>query len=304
MSGLWTALWVAATAAMAVAFAVLYRAKKRRLARIDGLTQYLEAINLGRESALPGVEDEFSHLEDELYKTVGELRQAKENATIQRQQMADNLAHIAHQIKTPITSMSLMTELLAEGQNEENSGYATRLSAQLVRLERLSNSLLTLARLDAGALVFSQEPVDLHTLLGAAAEPVKELIHERGQRLEIAEDRGLTLSADLGWSSEALLNLIKNCSEHTQMGGCIAVRFDQNPLYTEIVVEDDGEGFDPADLPNIFQRFYRGKNAQKDSIGIGLALARSIIEAQDGTLHAENKQPHGARFVVRVYNGR
>lgn len=303
MKWLLIALAVAAAVSGLAILAVLYRGKKRRLARIEGLTRYMEAINLGRESVLTCREDEFSHLEDELYKTVGELRHAKENTAAERQRMADNLAHIAHQIKTPITSMSMMTELLAEGQSDENSGYTTRLSTQLTRLESLANSLLTLSRLDAGALVFSRQPIDLYALLSTAAEPVGELLAQRGQTLQIAADCELSLCIDLSWSSEALLNLIKNCSEHTPMGGCIAVRFDQNPLYTEIVIEDDGEGFDPADLPNIFRRFYRAKNAQKDSIGIGLALARSIVEAQDGTLHAENRQPHGARFIIRFYNG-
>lgn len=306
MSGVGLALLLAGAAlcCWGAAWGSIWWDRRRRRERIEGLTRYLEAINLGRESALPRLEDEFSLLEDELYKTVGELRQSKEKAAAERQTMADNLAHIAHQVKTPITSMSMMTELLAEGQSEEQRGYTLRLSAQLSRLARLADSLLTLSRLDAGALVLARREVDLYALLCAAAEPVEELLETRGQSLVIGEDRELTVFVDMSWSSEALLNLIKNCSEHSPPGGAITIDYSRNPLYTEIVIEDDGPGFDPADLPYLFRRFYRGKTACKESIGIGLALARSIVEAQDGTLHAENRHPHGARFVVRFYGGR
>ncbi|MEG0943882.1 MAG: HAMP domain-containing sensor histidine kinase [Angelakisella sp.] len=303
MTGLQIFGIVLGTAALCTGAAavVLHRYKLRNTARIEGLTAYLEAINLGRESTLSRIEDEFSHLEDELYKTVGELRQEREAATAERQRMADNLADIAHQIKTPITSMSLMVQLLCENENTEDADCLQRLAGQLTRLEGLASSLLTLSKLDAGALAIHAEPVDLHSLLTTAAEPVEEQIHQRGQVISITADKEFTVTVDMGWSCEALLNLIKNCSEHTPRGGHIAIDYSQNPLYTEITIEDDGSGFDAADLPHIFKRFYRGKTACKDSVGIGLALSKSIIEEQNGTLRAENRTQGGARFTVRFY---
>lgn len=318
-----------------------YLAVKKKKARIDGLTSYLEAVNLGRDTLLVRQEDDFSHLEDELYKTVTELRQSREAALRERQSLADNLADISHQLKTPITSMSLMTQLLAESHREgdwdgardedragdragdrdedrvgdengdrngdrnedrsEDSLYIEKLNRQLHRLETLVSSLLTLSRLDAGTLELKSEPVDVFAMLTLAAEPVDDMLGQKGQQLLIPARPAITFTGDRNWTAEAFLNMIKNCSEHIPDGGVISLSYSQNPLYTEIIVEDNGGGFNKEDLPHLFQRFYKGKNSPKDSTGIGLALAKSIIEKQNGTIRAENRPEGGARFVVKLY---
>lgn len=277
------------------------RIHQKRLDRIAGLTTYLEAMNQGKETLLHRQEDEFSQLEDELYKTVMEMRQAKEHALKEHQALADNLADISHQLKTPLTSMSLMTELLSAEATEAQRGYLERLSHQIQRLERLVSSLLTLSRLDAGTLEFKREPVDVYTMLTLAMAPIEEQILQKKQQVKIFPDTALTYWGDLSWSIEAFLNLLKNCSDHTPEGGEIIVHYGQNPLYTEIQLIDQGRGFDKGELPHLFRRFYKGKNAVQGSIGIGLALAKSIIEKQGGTLRAENAPEGGACFTVKFY---
>jgi signal transduction histidine kinase len=287
---------------LAVPLAVTgYYTMKRRQARIAGLTAYLESANLGRDTQLIRQEDDFSRLEDELYKTVTALRQSSQAASRERQSLADNLADISHQLKTPITSMSLMTQLLSESRTDEQAIYIEKLDRQLHRLEALVSSLLTLSKLDAGTLEVKRESVEVFAMLTLAAEPVEDMLLQKKQRLIISSEAHASFTGDLAWTAEAFLNLIKNCCEHTPDGGIISIGYSQNPLYTEIVMEDSGQGFDRNDLPRLFERFYKGKNSAKDSVGIGLALSKSIIEKQNGTIRAENSPEGGARFIVKFY---
>lgn len=278
------------------------KSEKEKIRRIEGLTAYLEDVNQGRETVLSRREDAFSILEDEIYKTVGELRRTKEEACRERQNLADNLADIAHQLKTPIASMSLMVQLLQqEGEIQGTREYLDRLENQIFRMEYLVASLLTLSRLDAGTLELEQKSLDAASVIIEACEPLEPQIREREQTLSVPQQIRANFKGDRHWTAEALSNLIKNCSEHAGKGGIITIKCHQNPLYTEILVADNGPGFEKDDIPHLFQRFYRGKNAGKDSIGIGLALSKSLIQCQNGILRADNGPYGGACFTVRFY---
>ena len=146
-----------------------------------------------------------------------------------------------------------------------------------------------------------QENLDAASVIIEACEPLEPQIRAREQTLSIPQQIQACFKGDRHWTAEALSNLIKNCSEHAEEGGSITIKYHQNPLYTEILVADNGPGFDEEDIPHLFQRFYRGKNAGRDSIGIGLALSKSLIERQNGTLRADNGQDGGACFTVRFY---
>lgn len=274
---------------------------KQKQRRINELTAYLEQVNQGQDKLLTQQEDDFSHLEDELRKTVTELRQTRENALQDRRALANNLADISHQLNTPITSMSLMTQLLADSREGEDSQYIDNLSRQLIRLEALVSSLLILSRLDAGALEFKQEQVDVYAMLLRAAEPLEDTLRQKQLQLDIEGENGIYFIGDAAWTAEAFLNVLKNCSEYTTDGGHIFIRFAQNPLYIEITIEDSGKGFAREELPHLFDRFYKGRNAAKDSAGIGLAISRSIIEKQNGIIRADNAPSGGAKFTVKFY---
>ncbi|WP_379129532.1 sensor histidine kinase [Paenibacillus sp. sgz500958] len=294
-------VWVVLFALVATVFLGLHRRQKQR---IDGLTGYLGAINLGKESVLPqAAEDALSLLEDELHKTVVELRQTRESALHARQSLADNLADIAHQLKTPLTSISMMTELLAESRQgvPEDAIYVERIQSRLQHFEHLIAALLMLSKLDAGILELRKDTVDVQEMLAEAVEPLKDIITERRQTLSVQGEPVVTFIGDPRWSAEAIRNLIKNCSEHTPAGGSVTLSFEQNPLYTKIVVEDNGEGLNPEDIPRLFERFFRGKNTRKDSVGIGLAFAKSIMEKQNGQIRAANRPEGGASFTVKIY---
>lgn len=273
--------------------------------RIQELTEYMRSVHYGEAKTLSRIEDGFSQLEDEIYKTVMELKCTKETAVRDHQVLSERIADIAHQLKTPLTSMSLMTELLEDYQTEETKEYLVHLKNQAERLQKLVSGLLILAKLDSHVIDFEQNQVEVSDLINAASEPLLEMINRKEISLEVrcqeAEGAPCWILADMQWTSEALLNILKNCVEHTPKKGTIEVSYKKNPLYAELQIVDSGLGFSKKDLPHLFERFYRGEDAAKDSAGIGLALARLIIEKQNGHIHAENTSDGHARFRLRFY---
>lgn len=278
---------------------VFFLWRRRVTSRIHTLTDDLERINTGNAKLLlPGSEDAFSGLQDEIYKTVTELHQTRDAALKAKKHFADNLYNIAHQIKTPITAISLSLQMM---QNHSVSKYSEQIRRQLSRLNSLEESLLLLSRIDSGTLPLKCRAVDVYTLLMLACDNLEEVSREADVEVEIAEAGGMTILADLEWTMEAVINLFKNCIEHTPPGGTVSCSYERNPLYTQILITDTGEGFAREDLPHLFERFYRGRNAKKDGVGIGLSLSRAIIERQNGTIRARNLAGGGACFDVRFY---
>jgi len=276
---------------------VLNRNKKRNT---NQLKQYLEDINKGNYSLNIHVDEDFAIVSDELYKTVVTLRELKEKAIKDKVNLKDNIADISHQLKTPITSINIMSQLMEDSESkDENQEYIHRLKKQIERLEILTNSLLTMSKLDADTTQFKEEIIDFIDIINLAIEPVLPLIEQKNIKLSIIEGNA-TIKGDIHWLSEAFLNIIKNSVEHTDVGGQIDIIINSNPIFREIIIEDNGIGFIKEDIPHIFNRFYKGKNANKDSIGIGLPMARAIIEKHGGEVSVENREG-GARFKIKFY---
>ena len=293
-----------------VLFAITYAFRNKTEAkRIEELSDYLEQVNMGKAVVLSvSGEDLFSKLEDEIYKTVTFLYQTKDAAVQAKNDFAENLSNIAHQIKTPITAISLSLQTLSEMpmKKEYEKDRMEQIKKQLNRLIHLEESLLVLSRLDAGTLMFQKEDVDVFTLLVLAADNLQELFADSGTFIDIPESGEMAVTADLNWTMEAVINVMKNCMEHNA-GGTVHCSYGQNPLYTEILIWDEGDGFAKEDIPHLFKRFYRGKNADAggnirgSGIGIGLALSKEIIEHQNGTIRAKNLPNGGACFEIRLY---
>lgn len=293
-----------------VLFAITYAFRNKTEAkRIEELSDYLEQVNMGKAVVLSASgEDLFSKLEDEIYKTVTFLYQTKDAAVQAKNDFAENLSNIAHQIKTPITAISLSLQTLSEMpmKKEYEKDRIEQIKKQLNRLIHLEESLLVLSRLDAGVLKFQKEDVDVFTLLVLAADNLQELFADSGTFIDIPESGEMAVKADLNWTMEAVINVMKNCMEHNA-GGTVHCSYGQNPLYTEILIWDEGDGFAKEDIPHLFKRFYRGKNADAggnirgSGIGIGLSLSKEIIEHQNGTIRAKNLPNGGACFEIRFY---
>jgi signal transduction histidine kinase len=171
----------------------------------------------------------------------------------------------------------------------------------LEHIDHLVTVILKLSKFDAGTVELKKETVSVADLISKASEPFLVPMELRNQQLCVNINGNASFSGDLAWTAEAVGNILKNCMEHTPEGGVIKIDASENALFTEIVISDSGSGIDRDDLPHIFERFYRGKNASGQNYGIGLALARLIISEQNGTIKAENAAGGGARFTVRFY---
>lgn len=298
---------LAAGTGTAVLFLFIYRQKSRLRKRAEDLTGYLRQVEEGNYSLFPGKGEDFlSGLEDEIYKTVLALRESRETVLREKENLAKNLADISHQFKTPLTSLSILSEVLLRRITKEEDAKAVRkMEKQTQRLAGLTASLLTLSRADAGVLTFDIRRVPVGELLEVSLEPVMPILEEKGQKVRLAGEKkmmeSLTLYCDVKWMREALGNLLKNASEHSPAGTEICIRVWDNPVFTGIAVEDEGTGFSKKELPRLFERFYKGEDAPKDSAGIGLALAKTLIEAQKGEIRAENRREGGARFLIKFY---
>lgn len=248
-------------------------------------------------------EGELAILSSEINKMTVRLREQADALVKDKTCLADSLADISHQIRTPLTSINLIVDFLSEDDlsKERRLGLTRELMVQLSRIDGLITALLKLSRLDAGAVRLSKEPVSALELVKQAADTVAIPMELRGQRLVVQAAQEGFFTGDPAWCVEAVGNILKNCMEHTPEGGTITVAVTDNSLFTEFVISDTGEGFSKEDIPHLFDRFYKGKNSNADSFGIGLALARTIIRAQNGTIQADNGRNGGAQFTVRFY---
>jgi len=292
-------LLVLGMAAMAVHAGTEYY----RYQRLQKLSRDLDGLLLhGRQIPIREYQEgELSILANHIQKLTLRLMETAETTQKEKRNLADSLADISHQLRTPLTAMHLTTSMLRDPglTNEKRMELTAELQKLLTRTDWLVQTLLKISKLDAGTVTITQKSTDARQLIDRAAAPLLMAMELRNQNLQIcccAE----TIYCDLIWTAEALSNVLKNCMEHTPEGGSITITVSQTALFTQIVVEDTGSGFDPKDIPYLFERFYKGSNASENSYRIGLALARSVITAQNGTVQAGNTK-NGARFLMKFY---
>ena len=248
-------------------------------------------------------EGEIAILRDEIYKMTVRLREQSETLAEDKAALADSLADISHQIRTPLTTLNLMTaRMMREGDDPEQRKRILReMNRMLERIEWLITALLKMSKLDAGAIRLEPADISMEKFMKKVLEPFEIQMDLRDQRCRIEGAEGMTFTADEAWTLEAVRNVVKNSLEYTPDGKALEISCVNNPLYTEISVCDSGPGIDPEDLPHLFDRFYKGKNAGSSSFGIGLALAQSIMSRQNGVIRAENRKEGGSRFRIRFY---
>lgn len=248
-------------------------------------------------------EGELAILQSEVYKMTVRLREQQQNLQDDKIYLADSLADISHQIRTPLTSINLLVNFLSEPNisDDRRLKLTHELYGLLSRIDWLITALLKISKLDAGTVQFKTEQISLEELIRKSTSPILVPMELREQILKV-EANG-EFCGDISWTCEAITNIVKNCMEHTPDGGSLSIIATENALYREIVITDNGCGISAKDLPHIFERFYKGANSDKNSFGIGLALARMIITVQNGTVKAENNVPNGAKFTIRFYKG-
>lgn len=278
----------------------IYRVLRHRLGHLQS---YLIEIAKGNYKLhIEGVdESKFSIFEDQIYKTTLALRESKEEQEKAKLNLAQNIADISHQLKTPLTSMGIMTDLLLESEvDEQNQYFIHQLNRQIERLSGLVQVLLKLAQFDSGTVKLKAKDIVISSFIGEVIEMLEVPIEEKEIKLQLEGEEEVSFVGDRNWTYEAIHNVLYNCIQHSLQGDKITIKWDCNPIYTEIIIQDQGGGISIEDLPHIFTRFYKGKNASRESIGIGLAMAKTIIEKQNGEIKVKNVQD-GAQFQIKFY---
>lgn len=245
-------------------------------------------------------EGELPILETEITKMVLHIRKQNGALKMEKKHLADSLADIAHQLRTPLTSANLVLSLLKNNPDRNTRKALLRETEELyIHMDWLVSSLLKLSRLDAGIVDFQYTKTDLGGLINETLRPfqIQMELHGISVRTDIPE--GTFIQVDYRWFLEAVQNIIKNCIENITDNGIIEITVEDNVLFTEIRFHDNGKGFKKEDLPHLFDRFYRGKDASASGYGIGLALCKTIIMRQGGTVTAKNHPKGGAVFIMR-----
>lgn len=281
------------------AFFGLTRNRYERIARmseeIDLVLHDKECLYIAKEE-----EGELSILQNEIGKMTLRIREQNRALQKEKEHLADSLADIAHQLRTPLTSVNLIVSLLESHPKEDRRRELfMEMEDLLARVDSLITSLLKLSRLDAGIIVFQKETVEVKALIDTALRPLRISmdLHDISIRMEIPE--GVCLQGDPDWLAQAVQNILKNCMESAGDHGRIEIVCEDTPLFTGIRIHDSGPGFDERELHCLFERFYRGMNTETSGYGIGLALCKSIITRQGGTIRARNDPRGGAVFQIR-----
>ena len=285
-------------------FFIFYFYLKRMDNSLINISEYINRL-LNKDYALDIIDNDegtLSSLKNDIYKVTVMMKEQNELLKQDKMLLANNLADISHQLKTPLTSMLLMSDLLDSDEltKEERKEFLRVIKSQLKRIEWLVSSLLKLSKLDAKTIEFKKDQIHAHDLLRKAIEPVYMMIETKDQQYLVSGDNPL-IETDVNWTCEAFVNILKNCSGHTPQGGILKAEVFDTVMYTEFVLSDNGVGIDAKDLPFIFDRFYRCSTVSKESVGIGLAMAYSIITGQDGTISVQSVLNQGTSFSIRFY---
>lgn len=276
-----------------------------RYREIEKLSSYLRQIRSGDYSldVRDNYEGELSILKNNIYKMT--LMLSEQGSSLQQDKihLTDAISDISHQLKTPITSMMVMADLLDAPTlpDFKRVEFTQNIHVQLERIDWLVSSLLKLSKIDAGTVHFKQDLILVSELLEKALEPIDIPLDINEQTVSIKGEDTVSFLGDFNWTVEALLNILKNGVEHTEQGGVISISFFENTLFTEIKIADSGKGIPKEDLPYVFNRFYKGKSSGEDSIGIGLAMAYSIITSQHGDIEVKSEEGEGTEFRIKFY---
>ena len=268
---------------------------------IKDMTDYVYNSSEGRNFDMKNrnQEGQIGLLKTELIKMTNILKEKVELLNNEKIFLNEVISDISHQLKTPMTSLIILNDLMYEDLPKETKiEFLDKIKSQLNRMEWLIKSMLKLSKVEAKVIDFEKKEVKVSELIKKSISPSLIPMEIKNIELTVNGDENISYIGDINWSCEAFVNIIKNCVEHTDTNGKINISYEENPLYCEIVIKDNGEGIDKKDLPHIFKRFYKGKSSKDDSVGIGLAMAKSIIESQNGDIYVKSEKNKGSEFHI------
>ena len=285
-----------------IIIAILYI--KSRNKKLNEIKKYINEIN-NRNYELKiedNSEDELSNLKNELYKITVMLKEEAEKSKQDKESLKVSVQDISHQLKTPITSISIMLDNLKDNpkmDEKTRQRFIFEIDKQIENISFLIISLLKFSRLEAGVEDFIKEKINVKELISACLKRLEIPIEIKNQNIVIKGKEDSFFIGDYKWQEEAITNIIKNCIEHTDENKNIYINYEENNLYTKIQIIDEGNGIDKEDIKHIFERFYKGKDSSENSIGIGLALAKTIIEKDNGYISCKSEKGKGTEFIIK-----
>ena len=282
---------------------ILYIYSRSESKKIKEIEKYIEAIN-NKNYTLKiseNSEDEFSNLSNELYKTTVMLKEQASNSQKFQKTLQTNIEDISHQLKTPLTSISIMLDNIIDNPDmeiETRQKFLHEINRQIEWFNWLVIALLKLSKIDSGTAVFTKKEINVEKILNHVIQNLAIPLEIKQQKI-IVNGNSSKFIGDYNWQLEALTNIVKNCIEHTPDHKNIYIKFEENNFYTKITIRDEGVGIAKEDIKHIFERFYKGKNSSENSIGIGLALSKSIIERDNGYIICSSKEGEGTTFEIK-----
>lgn len=282
---------------------ILYIYSRSESKKIKEIEKYIEAIN-NKNYTLKiseNSEDEFSNLSNELYKTTVMLKEQASNSQKFQKTLQTNIEDISHQLKTPLTSISIMLDNIIDNPDmeiETRQKFLHEINRQIEWFNWLVIALLKLSKIDSGTAVFTKKEINVEKIINHVIQNLAIPLEIKQQKV-IVNGNSSKFIGDYNWQLEALTNIVKNCIEHTPNHKNIYIEFEENNFYTKITIRDEGVGIAKEDIKHIFERFYKGKNSSENSIGIGLALSKSIIERDNGYIICTSKEGEGTTFEIK-----
>ena len=283
-----------------------WRFNSKKDKEINEITKYIEEIN--RKNYKLNIdemsEDELSILKNEVYKTTIMLKEAAENSNKEKLQLKNSLSDISHQLKTPLTSILIILDNLIDDPDmdkEIRADFIRDIKMEITNISFFVQSILKLSKLDTNTVDFIEEKTYIKDIVDEVGKNLSTLCDLRNIKIITKFKENAQIICDFRWQVEAFSNIIKNCIEHSENNSNIFIEVDENTAYSQIIIRDNGTGIDEEDLPHIFERFYKGKNSSNESCGIGLSLAKSIIEKSNGNIYVESKVGKGSTFTIKYF---
>lgn len=280
--------------------------KFKRTKKINKIIELISKINR-RNFAIDVedyTEDELSALKQEIYKTSLMLRSEADNSLKDKLNLKDSLSDISHQLKTPLTSITIMIDNILDNEEMDiktRRKFLINIKREIININFLVQNLLKISKFDANVIKFNKEEVFIKDIVNEAIKKVSALSELKGISIKVSGDKNATINCDFMWEVEAISNIIKNSIEHINSDGFVEINYTKNKVYSRILIRDNGIGIDSDDLPYIFDRFYKGKNTSRDSVGIGLALSKSIIEKDNGSVSVKSTPNIGTIFTIKFF---
>ena len=285
-----------------VFFLVVFKDKIVYKKNIRKLTKYFNSINLGNYDIdiNDNKENELSILKNEIYKTTIMLKEQASNSQKDKYALKESLEDISHQLKTPLTAITTMLDNVTSDNidNKVKMRFLSDIKKEVSNINFLVQNLLKLSRFDVNVITYNISLNKLEDIICESLNNLSSLSDLKNVKIKHIKNESVMLKCDYKWEVEAITNIIKNCIEHTE-NGTVKISYNDCKTYIKLVIEDNGVGINKEDIAHIFERFYKGANSSKDSVGIGLSLSLSIIEKDNGKIDVESK--NGTTFTIRYY---